>query len=342
MKVPDIKGKAVEFFHRTKDVLSDLYLLFKTLPRNTRLIIMAMVAVSFVFISGNMIKKQSPGKKSFYPKEQTNARNIVKLIDQCLEGLNGIYRAGHNYMLRGMKETRTWTNDYKDITNVQLSVDLYVARGYFERMREDLDNIEEFSQASEEIKGLLNRAAAARIDAVNLYTSGFLLKEQIGKTFLNNFLTNKNRTKPLPIPQYHGEIEVGLSKIPLANSFVVEALEKMKMITDEAQLRHFYDSTIASLIGYYSEAIDTDFDSYIREGRNSSDTKDYYRAIIAYSKALRVKPQDKDSLLALAQAYTGIGDKEKAEGILAQAKQLYPDDKSISDLNAVVNLPTKP
>jgi tetratricopeptide (TPR) repeat protein len=245
-------------------------------------------------------------------------------------------------MLRGMKETRTWTNDYKDITNVQLSVDLYVARGYFERLREDLDNIEEFSQASEEIKGLLNRAAVARIDAVNLYTSGFLLKEQIGKTLLSNFLTDKDKTRTLPIPQYHGEIEEGLSKIPLANSFVVEALEKMKMITDEARLGHFYDSTIASLIGYYSETIDTDFDSYIREGRNFSDTKDYYKAISAYSKALRVKPQDKDSLLALAQAYVGIGDTEKAEGILAQAKQLYPEDKSVSALDAAVNPSTKP
>jgi len=329
IKIPDIKKKSVEYFSKTKDILTDLYLLFKTLPRHTKFIIVSAVLVSIVFM-GSTVKKEPQGKKTFYRKDQTNARNIVKFIDQCLEELNSIYRVGHNYMLRGMKETRTWTNDYKDITNVQLSVDLYVARGYFERFREDLDNVEPFSRASEDIKELLSRAAAQRIEAVNLYTSGFLLKEQIGKTLLNNFLTDKDKTRPLPIPKYHGEIEEGLSKIPLANSFLVEALEKIKLVTDEAQLDHFYDAAIASLIGYYSEAIETEFDSYIREGRKSLNDKNYYQAIIAYSRALKVRPEDKDALVSLAQAYTGIGDKEKSEGVITKVKQLYPEDKSIA------------
>jgi len=340
-KIIAIKNKIIAFLTKAKEVTYDLHLLFKTLPFRTRLIIIVVFFLSATFF-GISIKNQPQAKKSFYRKGQTNARNIVKFIDQCLEALNSIYRVGHNYMLLGMKETRTWTNDFKDITNVQLSVDLYVARGYFERFREDLDNVEPFSQASEDIKELLNRAAAERIEAVNLYTSGFLLKEQIGKTLLNNFLTDKNKLKALPIPTYHGEVEEGLSKIPLANSFLVEALEKIKLVTDEAKLGHFYDSTIASLIGYYSEAIETEFDSYIREGRNSLDDKNYYQAIIAYSKALRIKAQDKDSFLALAQAYTGIGDKEKAEGVLTHVKQIYPEDKIISDLGAAVNPLTKP
>jgi len=329
-KFTAIRNKIIAFWAKVKEVLSDLYLLFTTLPFKTRVIIIVMIFLSTAFMFGASLKSRPQTKKSFYRKDQTNARNIVKFIDQCLEELNSIYRVGHNYMIRGMKETKTWTNDYQDITNVQLSVDLYVAKGYFERFREDLYNVVAFSELTDEIKEMLSRAAAARIEAVNLYTSGFLLKEQIGKTLLSNFLTDKDKTRALPIPEYHGEIEEGLSKIPLANSFVVQALEKMKLLSDAVQLDHFYDSNLASIIGYYAEASETDFDAYIREGRKYLDSKNDYQAIITYSKALKVKPQDKDSLLALAQAYAGIGDKEKAEGILAQAKQFYPDDKSVT------------
>ncbi len=272
--------------------------------------------------------------KLLLKEENPSAKQVTQFLDRCLEEINSVYRMGHNETLRGIKETKTWMNNYQDVTGVQLSINLYVAKGYFERMMEAVSQFPELNHSMREIKDFLLRAARFRVEAINLYTSGFLLKEQIGKTLINNLLADKEKGKVLPIPAYHGEIEQGLSKIPLANSYLEEALKKMKVLSDQVKLTKFYDTTIATPIGHYSETAESESGAYVRSAERALVAGDYFQAIMAFSKTLKVNPTDQPALLGLVKAYREAGDKEKFEETLNSALATYPADKELNELKA--------
>lgn len=306
----------------------------------TTVVVCLFCIILFLVLKSEISKRKElarlPG-----PVQDNSAKRVATFIDTCFTEINGNYRLGNNSALKGMQETKTWTNEFNDITNVQLSVHLFIAKENFERMLNDVKTIETFNDKTSQVKDLLLKAATMRMESIDLISKGFLLKERIGKTMVSNVLANKKENEDarvLPIPEYNGEIETGLGKIPVANSYIVEALKRLKMLADEIGFTEFYDVKIANTVGYYADALEGDLNSYMKEGLFYLSHKDYFNAVIALNRALKINPSDRDVLLKLIEAYLGLDGIPEAKTFLEAALKSYPDDEDFLALEKKLNL----
>jgi len=296
----------------------------KTITRVGLVIVgIAILGPLIAFVSGHLCQhnKAYVGSKSLTKKDSSllNKEDQKKLdfINACLVQIANNYNVGNNKAIEGTEESKMWHDDYGNVTKINLSNKLYIAKGYFEKMHNAVKNMKSINNETINVKDLLIKAAETRIESIDLYTKGLYLQEQIGKTSRANTLTvlmaKAESLSPAPIPQYNGEVENGLAKISIANSYMVDALrllENMISGTPSLKLRiTSIETYIASLIGYFSDVSETDYDKYVKEGDDyiSSpklfESVNVFEAIISYSKALKIKPKEKTS----ANAYSGRG-----------------------------------
>ncbi len=67
--------------------------------------------------------------------------------------------------------------------------------------------------------------------------------------------------------------------------------------------------------------------NYLQQGANALKvTKNYNEAIVNFEKALKINPNDYNTLCALAISYGYIGNNTKAEEILLTAKRKFPNE----------------
>ena len=186
-----------------------------------------------------------------------------------------------------------------------------------------LNSMKSIDDDTVKIKSALLKAAETRIEGINLYTKGLYIKEQIGKTSVANAFASFKGGSPSPLPEYNGEVENGLAKISVANSYLIDALRLLKNISDTTYIKNIYDAVIADDISYYSDVSEADYENYVKDANYCLISKNYFEAIINCNKALKIRANDVGILSILAKAYSAIGDKENAGKTL----------KTIEDLN---------
>jgi len=256
------------------------------------------------------------------------------------------YAFGQNRIVDGGKESKIDYNQAGDIIKVTLSNSFYTAKGYFDKMITNLNDLKLPNSETEEIRKDLIKAAKTKIDAIDLYIEGMYLKERIGKAIMNNagkdiFVGSSGLLQSAPkrriaVPEYHGEVEKGVGMVLIADSYFVDGLRKMKAMLDKTNSIGFDDSQLASIIGNYSDATESEFPQYVETADSSLAAGDYFEAIIAYSRALKVHSghhAKKQIHIGLIKSYLGIGDKLNAKKQIENATDLFPGDDEIKALN---------
>lgn len=273
-------------------------------------------------------------------KSYDTSQEKKSFIKNCLEEIDNNYRLGNNYIIEATNETKTFKNNYGDVVQVEMSNKFYIAKSHFEKTMDSLKMLEAADKEMLSIKNNLIKAAELRIESVDLYTKGLYLKERIGKMASSNKLSALEGTSPALLPEYNGEAEKGLGKIAVANSYLIDALMLLRDMCykyfsyEHSSLQFIYIQQIADLISYYSNVSETDYDTYVNNGKNYLETYSFFDAVISLNKALKIKPNEKEVLLNLIKAYRGINNHDKAAEIIKKTETLYPDLKELEEFKA--------
>lgn len=251
-------------------------------------------------------------------------------IQQFIEELNNNYRVGNNKVIVGREKTDIRTNSYGDVLFVSLSNEIFVAKGYFEKMIDNLSQMVIEDKKFDVIREKLIRAAKTRIEAIELYSKGQYLKEQRGKIRVASMT---NGTSAASLPEYHGEVENSLARLIIADSYIVDALNEIHLILKEKSVVNEWDRFLASEIAYYSDVSESDYESYLRSGELSFNTQDYFNAYIDFYKAAKIKPNEKVVLIGQIKSALGLGDKESAIEKYESALKIYPNENDLKQFS---------
>jgi hypothetical protein len=258
-------------------------------------------------------------------QETEKPRNFLR---ECLRVMSENYHVGNDKTIEGYKETQVYVNQKTgEIASVQLSPKFYDAKGCFEKMTTALNMLDEsgIDDNFELVKQKLLKAAEIRMESIDLVTRGSLLNEPTGKISTNNAIAIVMKDgETLPLPEYHDEQREALTKIKIANSYIVEAVKLCKQENEEYKKNKvelvMMDYNYIDTLSYYSEVNEASFDTYVSNGDNFLELKNYCESIIQYNLALRVKPDNKKVLLKLMQARIGRGETIDALDILTNRR----------------------
>lgn len=195
-------------------------------------------------------------------KNELKQRKTV-FLSQCVNILNIDYRNGNNHQIEAAAETEYWTNDYGDVTRVEISPEFYIAKGYFEKMLESINELDDIDSETLQVKSKLEKAAALRQESIQLITEGYMLKQRIGSASISNKLVmaqnilNLNSenayyqsTKTVFVPEYHGEVEDGNARERMADVYIIDAIGLLVKMSDE-NANGKYTSALKEGLKYY-------------------------------------------------------------------------------------------
>ncbi len=193
--------------------------------------VILFIGIAFVVLLNHKKISQKSDKIELHKLADDEHAKDIKAIDKFFEQLYGNYTLGSEKMDEGSSETKLQYNKNHDLLEVHLSDKVYLAKHYFEEMLLELGKIEAGTDEVSEIKRIFEGAAKNRIDAVDFFVKGLLLKEKIGKTMQANIMGSINGgVKLLPIPSYDGSLEESYAKVKISDKYMLEGFKKLKKL----------------------------------------------------------------------------------------------------------------
>ena len=250
----------------------------------------------------------------------------MKIIEFCLSNVCEDYRLGNNKYVEGVYKIREVQNEAGVALRYEISQDVLTAKEYFQRGRVNIEkgcasNIESIKR----LRNLFLRAFIERIEGINVMRGVFYEDSGTAKD-----LSSKRYDKAEILTGYKKELEKGAAKIKMANEYFINGLEELKNIVDNMPISTYqkqcYDLVIAEKKGYYTDASPDQFDDYVSTAKSALMNEDLYTAIINYTKALRIKPDDAEINFNIGNIYMGNYDFNRAFNYLNKSLEAGYDD----------------